>query len=153
MMESGFFICHPGRDFSWYSGVSLGGAMPSRALLDLSSLSAVAVRVGTGRFESREFRSCKVWKGSAENWFFLKADLSSWDHKDFKNINVTFIVNILSGRIQEVTVCMMHCQKIFIFSLFIMIWIRLQSYCIVLIYDNWGRSYHNISSRTMVIVT
>ena len=34
----------------------------------------------------------------------LKKVASKIDHKDFKNINFTFVVNILSGRIQEVTV-------------------------------------------------
>ena len=41
--------------------------------------------------------------GNAENRFF-KADLESWDHRDFKNINFIFVVNNMSGHIQKVTV-------------------------------------------------
>ena len=36
---------------------------------------------------------------------FLKADLESWGHKDFKNIYIIFVPQNLSGPTQEVTVC------------------------------------------------
>ena len=45
-----------------------------------------------------------VQNGSAENGFFFK-QIWNPELKDFKYyINITFVVNILSGQIQEVTV-------------------------------------------------
>ena len=43
-------------------------------------------------------------KRLCRKFIFLKGDLDSCDQKDFKNINITFVVDILSGRIQEFTV-------------------------------------------------
>ena len=48
---------------------------------------------------------------------FLKADLESWNHRDFKYtyiyiyIYITFVVNILSGHPQEVTMCIISYFK------------------------------------------
>ena len=74
------------------------------------------------RFEFREFRSCKVWKGSAENWFFWKQIWISEITRISKNLyyfcSSKFVWTNLGGHCVRCIWCSSSCKAEMVLHLF-----------------------------------